>query len=219
MATLSAQIQSLVGSITETEIDQWCEDGVRELVNLFPPNLKEMCYAKNTFTSAAVNSESETIATKNISNVFTGDIECRQIHPKNKYKASDINNIEYATSTDPIYYIEGSKINILPASSSGIYYAIADPSIDASAVSTVANFPDEAEHLVVLYAAIKAAESLLASEEDDDLYVPIINTLKSDYTSGLNMLGIGAQSAPKGGDNRQQRKQLEALAEQLKAVQ
>ena len=56
MATLSAQIQSLAGTITESEIDQWCVDGVRELTNLFPPHLKEYCYSKQTFTSAAANS-------------------------------------------------------------------------------------------------------------------------------------------------------------------
>ena len=54
MATLSAQIQALAGTnITETELDQWCNDGVRELVNIFPQNLKEMCYGKNTFTFTA----------------------------------------------------------------------------------------------------------------------------------------------------------------------
>jgi len=165
MATLSAQIQSLVGSITETEIDQWCEDGVRELVNLFPPNLKEMCYTKNTFTSTAANSESETIATKNLGNIFAGDIECREIRSKDKYKASDVDSLEYATSTDPVYYVEGSKLNILPASSSGIYYAIADPSIDASADSAISSFPNEAEYLIILYASIKVLQNKM-NEKD-----------------------------------------------------
>ena len=179
MATLSAQIQSLAGSVTESEIDQWCEDAVRELINLFPPNLKEMCYAKNTFTSAAANSEAETIATQHISNVFAGDVQCREIHPRNKYKASDVDSIEYATSTDPVYYIEGSKINILPASSSGIYYAIADPSITASSDSAISNFPNEAEYLVVLYAAIKVLQNKM-NEMDT---VTAIDTTAFDATN------------------------------------
>ena len=195
MATLSAQIRALSGTnITETELDQWCEDGVRELVNIFPENLKNMCYGKNTFTSAAVGSEAETIATQHIGGVFAGasgsEVKCRQINPKDKYKAADVDSIEYATSTDPVYYIEGSKLNILPASSSGIYYAIADPSIDASAVSTISSFPNEAEYLVVLYAAIKALESLTIDEEDPELYLPAIQSLKQDYAQGLQTLGV-----------------------------
>ena len=195
MATLSAQIQALAGTnITETELDQWCNDGVRELVNIFPQNLKEMCYGKNTFTSAAVGSESETIATQHIGSVYAGasgfEVECRQINPKDKYKAADADSIKYATSTDPVYYIEGSKINILPASSAGIYYAIADPSINADGVSAISNFPNEAEYLVVIYAAIRVLESLSVDEEDPELYLPIIQNLKQDYAQGLQTLGV-----------------------------
>ena len=190
MATLSAQIQALAGTnVTETELDQWCEDGVRELVNIFPENLKEMCYGKNTFTSAEVGSESETIATQHIGSVFAGTIKCRQINPKDKYKAADQDSMEYATSTDPVFYIEGSKLNILPASSSGTYYAIADPSINADGVSAISSFPNEAEYLVVLYAAIRALESLAVDEEDPELYLPVIQNLKQDYMQGLQAIG------------------------------
>ena len=191
MATLSAQIQALAGTnITETELDQWCEDGVRELVNIFPQELKNMCYGKNTFTSAAAGSESETIASKHIGSVYAGTVKCREIDPKDKYKAVDSNSIHVASATDPVYYVEGGKLNILPASSAGIYYLIADPSIDASAVSVISNFPNEAEYLVVIYAAIKALESLSVDEEDPELYLPIIQNLKQDYAQGLQALGV-----------------------------
>ena len=195
MATLSAQIQALAGTnVTESELDQFCEDGVRELVNIFPQNFKEMCYGKNTFTSAAVGSESETIATQHIGSVYAGtsgnEVRCRQINPKDKYLANDPESIHFATKSDPVYYIEGSKINILPASSSGIYYAIADPSIDASADSVISSFPNEAEYLVVLYAAIKTLESLAVDEEDPELFLPVLQNLKQDYAQGLQALGV-----------------------------
>ena len=64
-------------------------------------------------------------------------------------------------------------------------------------------------------AAIKAAESLLATEEDDDLYVPIINTLRADYSSGLNMLGIGAQGSAKPAGQQKQQKQMQDLFQQM----
>ena len=169
MATLSAQIQSLAGSVTESEIDQWCVDGVRELTNLFPPYLKEYCYSKQTFTSAAANSEAETMITGELGSVYAGSVECRQIRPMDKHKASSSTSIEYATATDPVYYVEGNKLNILPASLSGVYYVIADPSIDASAVSAISNFPNEAEYLVVLYAAIKVLQNKMNEKSRSDL--------------------------------------------------
>ena len=86
-----------------------------------------MCYTKNTFTSAAAGSEAETIASKHIGSVYAGTVQCREIDPKDKFKASDGNSIHKASATDPVYYVEGSKLNILPASSSGIYYLIPDP--------------------------------------------------------------------------------------------
>tara|TARA_X000001388_G_scaffold69051_1_gene57294 strand:- start:397 stop:1008 length:612 start_codon:yes stop_codon:yes gene_type:complete len=196
VATLSAQIQALAGTnVTESELNQFCEDGVRELVNIFPQNLKEMCYSKNTLsTSAAVGSESETIATQHIGSVYAGasgnEVRCRQINPKDKYLANDPESIHFATKSDPVYYIEGSKINILPASSSGIYYAIADPSITANTDSAISSFPNEAEYLVVLYAAIKTLESLAVDEEDPELFLPVLQNLKQDYAQGLQALGV-----------------------------
>ena len=172
-----AQITDLVGgTIDQTACDQWMEDGVRELINMFPDNLKEMCYTKNTFTSAAAGSEAETIASQYLGNIFAGSYVCRKIDGADKYKASDSGNVLYATATDPAYYVEGGKLNILPASSSGVYYLIPDPSIDASAVSAISNFPNEAEYLVVLYAAIKQLQQYMNSKSSDlpsDLTLPV----------------------------------------------
>ena len=52
------------------------------------------------------------------------------------------------------------------------------------------NFPDEAEYLVVLKAAIIAAEYQASAEEDPELYLPIIQNLKQDYMQGLQVLGV-----------------------------
>ena len=192
MANFDVQILDLVNIdySDQTAMDGWAADGVREIINMMPPNLKEMCYQKNTFTSVAANSENETIHTQQISSVYAGTVKCRQINPKDKFKAADSNSIHAASATDPVYYIEGGKINILPASSSGIYYAIADPSVNVSDVDTIPNFPNELEHLVVLYVAIKVAESMMASEEDPELFAPLIQTLKQDYQQGLQVAGL-----------------------------
>ena len=183
MANFDVQIQALVGTAEQTEMDQWMNDGTREITNLLPRHLKEYWYSKQTFTSAAANSEAETMITGQLGSVYAGSVECRQIRPMDKHKASTSTSIEYATATDPVYYIEGNKLNILPASSSGVYYVIANPNIDASAVSAIDNFPNEAEYLVILYAAIKVLQNKMNEYSISDLTInatpPILPSLTS----------------------------------------
>ena len=58
---------------------------------------------------------------------------------------------------------------------------------------SIVNFPDEAEYLVVLYAAIKAIEYMMLTEEDQEVYAPQLGTLKQDYAQGLATLKGGQQ--------------------------
>ena len=67
------------------------------------------------------------------------------------------------------------------ANQTAIVYHVGYPTVDVDVVSTIANFPDEAEYLVVLYTAIKVAESAMVTEEDPELFAPIITVLKQDY--------------------------------------
>tara|TARA_R100000655_G_scaffold84710_2_gene124361 strand:+ start:1356 stop:2189 length:834 start_codon:yes stop_codon:yes gene_type:complete len=55
-------------------------------------------------------------------------------------------------------------------------------------VVKLGGFPDDAEYLVVIYACIKAIESAFTSEEDVELYTPILAQLRSDYEKGLQGL-------------------------------
>jgi len=195
MANFKVQIEDLVGTVgDDNALTQWLQDGTREVTNILPPNLKEYCYSKQTFTSNAANSEAETMITGQLGSVYAGSVECRQIRPMDKHKASSSSSIEFASATDPVYYVEGNKINILPASSSGIYYVVADPTV-ANTDDSIANFPNEMEYLVVLYASIKATEFLMTNEEDPELFAPIISSLKQDYDKGIAMLA--AQGIPK----------------------
>ena len=166
--SFKTQIDDLTkfGSTDDVALKQWMEEGVRELINAFPPSLRETCYAKQTFTSNVVNSEAENLLSGQLGSVFAGSVECRQIRPMDKHKASSSTSLEYASATDPVFYVEGGKINILPGSSSGTYYVIANPSITVASDSSISNFPNEAEYLVVLYASKKALQRLLNDKSD-----------------------------------------------------
>ena len=179
MATFKVQIEDLTGSVgDDSALSQWLSDGAREITSILPAYLRETCYSKQTFTSAAANSEAETMVTGQLGSVYAGSVSCREIQPMDKHKASDSGSIEYASATDPVYYIEGGKINILPASSSGVYYVISNPSV-AYGDSAITNFPNEAEYLVVLYAAVKGLQRLqndLGSNSDITTALTAVNT-------------------------------------------
>jgi hypothetical protein len=121
-------------------------------------------------------------------------------------KLEDSTDLLYATSTDPAYYIEGDRINALPYGYECRYGGLnlindnqySDKLMDvAYDTYRLNNFPNEAEDLVVLYAATKIAELLLAHEEDAELYVPIIGTLKQDFMQKTTILQTGNLAAPK----------------------
>ena len=275
----AAQIHALTGfdadSATDTEAGedfnvmatQWLTDAAKEIINVLPPHLLKFCTSSVSFTSAAVGSEAEVLNTAKVLSVFAGNYEARQIPSTFKHKANDANAIEYATTTDPVFYIENSKINVLPASLSCSYEEVQYPTVtyDMSTITSIlltgvtataadptvfsktshglvdgdivklsgfsemteingmvgtvdqqdpntfhingvsadpaettggrvekvnGNFPDEAEYLVVLKAAIIAAEYQASAEEDPELYLPIIQNLKQDYMQGLQVLGV-----------------------------
>ena len=130
--------------------------------------------------------------------MVVGEYSAREIPSHFKFKANDPDSLEYATLTDPVYYIEGNKINVLPSgiSSGDIKYEeVAYPSISYNAVD-ISSFPDEAEYLVVLRAAITAAEYRLNFEEDPEIYVPIIQNLKQDFMTGLQAIGAVPAASP-----------------------
>ena len=197
----SDQIQSLVGSVTEGEIDQWMADGAKELINIFPPKLKIKC---NTFT--LLNADSGTTldldAIGEVTHVTRENADsgyytpCRKIPSAYGDLSNDSGNIMwYASATDPVFWIESNSsnestlyvkptpTNLQPAKAYHIVY----PSVDASAVSTIANFPDEAEYLVVLYAAIKVLHNKMNEYSVSDLTItatpPVLPSLTSNSIS------------------------------------
>ena len=59
--------------------------------------------------------------------------------------------------------------------------------------SAIDNLSNDMTYVVVLYAAIKSAEALLAEEEDAELYIPMITGLKQDYAQALQTIGANAR--------------------------
>ena len=177
MATFEAQVEGLTSlsidgssAPTQTELTQFLTDGAKEIINIMPSNLLPLCASQSTFTSTAVGSESETLNTGKILNVFRndGDIDqpCREIMASIKGRVSDPYEMQYATITDPVYYVENNKINALPDGGSCKYSEVQYPAV-AFGDSAITRFPDEAEHLVALYGAIKSLQNVLGNKSSN----------------------------------------------------
>ena len=92
--------------------------------------------------------------------------------------------MNYATVTDPVYFVENNTIDVLPLGGSVTYSEVQFPAVAYNGTA-IATFPDEAERAVVVCAAIKAAEFMLANEEDVELLTPILTQLEKDYQKEL----------------------------------
>jgi hypothetical protein len=203
---------------------QWMTEAIREVIDLLPQHLVERC---GKVTSAAVEYTNGTgVETENkvmsvqralgtgfaIGQVFI----CRQIPHTMAHKAADPDSLEHATSTDPVWYYDHASggdnsvlLKVLPTSSSEVakvttvdyplFTAGDTETYDVSSKTVITNFPDEAEHLVVLRAAITAAEYMLMEEEDPEIYLPMIQNLKQDYNQGLQALGVQMAQPQQGG--------------------
>ena len=165
MATFQEQVEGLTGlsigtSPTTDELTQFLIDGAKEIINQMPKHLLPLCSAEQSFTSGSPN----TLNTGKILNVFRndGDIKqpCRQIDSSYKGRVLDSDDMDYASVTDPVYYIENNTIDVIPVSGSVTYSEVQYPSVAHNA-NAISSFPDEAEYLVPLYASVKSLQNAI----------------------------------------------------------
>ena len=211
MAVFKTQIQDIIGDFDDdVAINQFLTDGAKELINMMPPELKEKCTAETTLNNSATTMDMDGVGEILYANRLSADsggsrIPCRKVPSMYGELSNDSNSLYKASATDPVYWILSSSdatiLNVIPtptANQTAIVYHVAYPSITGSDDSVIANFPDELEYLVVLYASIKIVERQLIEEEDIELYAPIVTILKQDYIQGLQHSGLVQAQQPQG---------------------
>ena len=190
MATFEAQVEGLTSlsidgssAPTQTELTQFLTDGAAEVINAMPRKLKFFCATQDTFTSAAVGSEPETLVSGEVLAVTRSDgtIEqpCREIPAKLRGRASDSADMNAATATDPVYYIYDGKINAIPTSGSCKYLEVNNPAV-AYGDSNVSNFPNEYEYLVPLYASVKSLQNALGAKAGNSDITTALTAIKTE---------------------------------------
>ena len=73
--------------------------------------------------------------------------------------------MSYATITDPVFFIDNNSLDVLPSGGSCSYSEVQYPTVSYTA-SAITAFPNEAEHLVALYGAVKSIQNVLGNLSD-----------------------------------------------------
>ena len=175
------QITDLVGgTIDQTACDQWAADACKEIIHALPGKLKAKCSTVSTLNNSATTLDMDGIGdilhvTRLSADSGGYQKACREIPAQYGGLAEDSTDLNYyATVNDPVYWIDSSSdvatLKVKPtttANQTAVVYHITYPTVDVSAVSVIANFPDEAEYLVVLYVSIKQLHQYMNSKRSD----------------------------------------------------
>ena len=195
---------SISGEDFYLHTNQWLKDAAKEVIHILPPKLKEKCMTETTLTNSSQTMDLDGIGDVLHVTRLSADsggfrIPCRQVPSPYGEMSGDSASLYYASVTDPAYWVSSSNdatiltVNPTPTDNqTAIVYHVGYPSpANFHNDAAIANFPDEAEYLVVLRAAVSAAQHLLAIEEDVELYGPVLTTLKAQYQEGIQALISG----------------------------
>tara|TARA_R100000231_G_scaffold75700_1_gene58982 strand:- start:243 stop:887 length:645 start_codon:yes stop_codon:yes gene_type:complete len=201
MATFKAQVEDYVAGIgDDSALTQWLTDGARLVLEALPTDKLERITEKEFFTNTTTSQG------KRIFEVLRKDasnsdrfMPCRKLSPQLLGKVEDTDYMEAATTSDPAYIVFDNAIQTFPSSAAtsdsmvlyvdtGITVAHGDSSID--------DIPDEAECVVVLYAARSAQAYKIKDaniDEDPELVGSLIaqyNVIDAQYKEKIQLLGL-----------------------------
>ncbi len=157
------------GEVLSAHATQWLTDGAKEIINQLPSKLKAKCAAATTLSNSPTVMDMDAVGeilfvTRDSADSGGYQVAVREIPSQYGGLATDSTDLNYyGTVTDPVYWIDGNTsdaatLYVKPtptANQTSVVHHISYPTVAFNS-TTIVNFPDEAEYLVVLYAATKA---------------------------------------------------------------
>jgi len=171
MADFKTRIDDLTGfaSTDDNALSDWLTSGARQVIDVLPMSRLDRMAETTNFTTFVGVEDSKILhilrKDENNSNIL---MPCREIHASQSGRAADSNYMEYATSSDPVYYLENKRVYTLPASASTDDSKIVKINEDRTVLysdSTIDNFPKEATNAVILYASKNALMRLMNAKQ------------------------------------------------------
>ena len=194
MATFSAQVVDLVGTFSdETALDSFITAGANEVINAMPRPMQELVAEETSFTNTTTSEGSKVLHV--MRNDGTIDQPCRRIPARYRGRIQDSSDMQYATSTDPAYYVQDALVTIFPTGTGKLVsmptYGEASP-LDASAISAITNFPNEAEYLVILYASIRALQQNMSGKLGNSDITTALTAINAEIDETLTIADSAA---------------------------
>ena len=175
MADFKTQIDNLTGfgSTDDVALGDWLLAGARQVIDVLPMSKLDRMSEIQEFTNFQGVEDSKILHVlrkdENNSDIL---MPCRHIHASKSGMAQDSNYMEFATSSDPVYYLENKRVYTLPASASSNDSKLVKINEDFTITitsDTIDNFPKEATNAVVLYASRNAIMQLMNSLQSNAL--------------------------------------------------
>jgi hypothetical protein len=186
MADFKTRIDDLTGfgSTDDVAVVDWLTAGAREIIDILPMSKLDRMSEVQDFTGNQGVEDSKILHVlrkdENNSNVL---MPCREIHASQSGRAADSSYMEFATSSDPVYYLENKRVYTLPASAASDDSKLVKINEDftiAATDTTIDNFPKEATNAVVLYAARNALIRLMNAIHSNSNISTAFTALKAE---------------------------------------
>ncbi|MBC8551538.1 MAG: hypothetical protein H8D23_17975 [Candidatus Brocadiales bacterium] len=198
------KIEDLIGTVSDTgAVTQWLRDGAWDIirrVKMTDPMSLSLFMSTDTTSWSG-----DTLAIGNnlIMNVFRSNYKCREIPASYKNIADEtITGSLYAASgSDPVFYKESGNIAVIPADGTNSADIVTiDTTNLAHGQSSVDNFPEDMEYLIVLYAALQGLQRKMAdgvlSVTTVFPVVPSIDTVSFSVSNALSITAISPVLIP-----------------------
>jgi phage host-nuclease inhibitor protein Gam len=157
MATFQTQVEDIIGSVGDTAaLTDWLTAGAKYITDLLP----EEKFANYT-TNISDGGFGVSVAGYRLLRAHKQGYKARPVDPGLKAQVADSDSIHYATTTDPVFYIENGTLYIKPSGGTGI--GMIYPSVPYNA-ELIAGFPSELIHSVVLYACIRGKQRQISDK-------------------------------------------------------
>jgi hypothetical protein len=204
MADFKTRIDDLTGfaSTDDVAIVDWLTAGAREIIDVLPMSKLERMSEVEEFTGNTPVEDKKILDVlrkdENNSNIL---MPCREINASQSGRAADSSYMEFATSSDPVYYLENKRLYTLPASAATDDSKLVKINEDFTILATdtsIQNFPKEATNAVVLYASRNALMRLMNAKHgnaDITTALTAINTEMDETQAIADLINTQVDSA------------------------
>ena len=174
MANFASRIKSLTNidttdSTNQTYISDWLTEGSREVINVMPMQcLWNVSTNTDITTSDGISvNNCKILDVVRYDNVDSIDYPCMPMDASLRGRASASSGwMQESTNESPIFYLLNGFIFILPtpdSTSKGKVSVVTYPVVSYDS-TFIAQFPNDAEHLVVNYASVRAKTKMILDE-------------------------------------------------------